>query len=52
MLHKYDTNPYIEDMTAIEWSNIIDLFCEMEASLYFFSSQDANKNAKSWQALQ
>lgn len=52
MLHKYDTNPYMEDMTATEWSNTTDLFLETEASLYFLSSEDVSNNKNPGQALQ
>lgn len=38
----------MEDMTATEWSNTTDLFLEMEASLYFLSSEDVSNNEKSW----
>jgi hypothetical protein len=48
MLHRYDTNPYMEDMTATKWSNTTDLFLEMEASLYFLSSEDVSNSEKSW----
>jgi hypothetical protein len=42
----------MEDMTAIEWCNTADLFREMEASLYFFGSQDISKSVQSWRTLQ
>lgn len=37
MLHKYDTNPCMEDTTAVEWANMTNLFHKMEVLLYFLS---------------